>query len=324
VTANIVGAEVVVDGAVVGTTTAEADAFEVAPTAKQLEVRRDGYQPFSESLALRPGGAADVNAVLSRLAAAPVRSSAAKTEPPSLERRSPKAPDGFVFVPPGSFVMGSPDREEGRQEDEWRHLTEITRGFLIQSTEVTQRQYRDIMQTNPAGFGGCGDDCPVENVSWSDAVAYANALSLQEGFPACYLDGRLIGLACPGYRLPTEAEWEYAARAGASGASYTGLDAAAWYVGNANDQPSRVAQKQPNAGGIYDMLGNVWEWTGDWYTSIPNNSSDPTGAVAGNGKVARGGSWRSDPLRVRLAIRDIYTPDSKNTALGFRLVRTMP
>ena len=328
VTANVMGASILVDGQAAGSTTGEEDAFEVSYRAKRLEVLRDGYRPFSQSLALLPGGQARVSVTLERTAAPPApkptATPAAKSIQDSGANQAPRAPEGFVFVPPGSFVMGSPDREEGRQDDEQLHRATITRGFFIQKTEVTQEQYRDIMQASPAGFGQCGGDCPVENVSWHDAIAYANALSRKEGLAECYRDGVLSALACPGYRLPTEAEWEHAARAGAQGASYASLDASAWNAGNANGQPSRVAQKQPNAAGIYDMLGNVWEWTGDWYTSIPGTPTDPTGAASGSERVARGGSWRSDPLRVRLAIRDIYTPVSKNTALGFRVVRTFP
>ncbi len=319
VTANILGAEIVVDGAVVGTTTSEADAFEVAPTATRLEVRRSGYSPFAQRLTLRPGGSAEVSVNLSRVQ---VAASAPAAGPSSGAARG--CPAGYVRIAPGTFTMGSPPGEEGREDDESQHSVTITRAYCMKATEVTQGEWQAVMGSNPSKFTNCGANCPVEQVSWEDAVGYANALSRREGLPECYAGSTFTGLGCRGYRLPTEAEWEYAARAGTTGSRYGNLDSVAWFDENSGAATHPVGQKLPNAWGLYDMLGNVWEWTGDWSDTYPGTVTDPLGAGTGSDRVVRGGSWFIDARYARAANRYNFTPDIRSSVLGFRLSRTAP
>jgi formylglycine-generating enzyme required for sulfatase activity len=195
----------------------------------------------------------------------------------------------------------------------------------MMALEVTQGEWQAAMGNNPSEFKNCGANCPVEQVSWDDAVGYANALSRREELPECYSGSTFSGISCKGYRLPTEAEWEYAARAGTRGATYgRDIDSVAWYDQNARGSTHVVLQKQPNAWGLYDMLGNVWEWTGDWYDVYPGRVIDPTGPVSGSGRVIRGGSWADFARYARASDRVAVPEGSRNSALGFRLVRTMP
>ena len=317
VTANILGAEIVVDGAVVETTTGEADAIEVAPNAKRLEVRRSGYTPLSWRLSLRPGVKAEVIANLSRVQVSPAAPAAGESS-----GATGGCPAGYVRIAPGTFTMGSPMGEEGHDDDETQHRVTITRGYCMKATEVTQGEWQAVMGSNPSKFTNCGANCPVEQVSWDDAVGYANALSRREGLPECYSGSTFAGLGCTGYRLPTEAEWEYAARAGTTGARYGNLDSVAWYDQNARGTPHPVRQKQPNAWGLYDMLGNVWEWTGDWNDAYPATVTDPTGPARGPSRVFRGGSWYNFARCARAAFRYYDSPGNRGNNLGFRLVRT--
>ena len=264
---------------------------------------------------------------------------------------------GFVRIAPGTFMMGSPESEEGRFDNEWQHSVTITRAYCMKATEVTQGEWQAVMGSNPSNFTNCGANCPVEQVSWDDAVGYANALSRREGLPECYSDSTFSGLSCKGYRLPTEAEWEYAVRAGTTGATYAGnitllgdrtgpeLGPIAWYGGNsgvsyegAYDCSAReekeltsefcgthpVGQKRPNARGLYDMLGNVWEWTGDWDDTYPGTVTDPTGPTTGSSRVIRGGSWYDYARNARAADRYYSAPGFRIDYLGFRLSRTAP
>ena len=252
----------------------------------------------------------------------------------------------FVRIEPGTFTMGSPEGEVGRFRNETQHTVTLTRAFLLQTTEVTQGQYESLMGANPSSFSGCGADCPVETVSWHDAVAYANALSVSEGLPACYDDGcnsvcagEIVGGAtvydCIGYRLPTEAEWEYAARAGTTTETYAGdltdstcgdttLRSIAWFCGNSEDQTNPVAGKAPNAWGLYDMHGNVWEWTSDWYDDYPGAVTDPVGRSNGMYRVLRGGSWLDSAGYERAAYRNPGSPFVRQNGFGFRVARSLP
>ena len=161
-------------------------------------------------------------------------------------------------------------------------------------------------------------------MSWDEAIGYANAMSRRDGLPECYAGSSFSGLGCTGYRLPTESESEYAARAGTTGALYGNLDSVAWYDQNAGATTHLVRQKQPNAWGLYDMIGNVWEWTGDWYGTYPGTVTDPTGSAMGSYRVGRGGAWFDYASDTRAANRFYVTLGFRDSILGFRLVKTVP
>ncbi len=230
----------------------------------------------------------------------------------------------FVRIKPGRFEMGSPVSEKDRDSDETQHTVTVTRAFWLGKTEVTQGEWRRAMGSNPSSFKRCGDNCPVENVSWHDAVMYCNARSRQEGIEPCYDGDRFKGLGCTGYRLPTEAEWEYAARAGTTGARYGDLDAIGWYDANSGNTTHPVGQKRANAWGLSDMLGNVWEWTSDSYGAYGGAATDPLGPASGAFRVYRGGDWYLDASYLRAARRSNLTPGRRGSYLGFRLSRSVP
>ena len=217
----------------------------------------------------------------------------------------------FVKVSAGSFVMGSPQDEEGHGSDERQHEVRISQGFWIGKYEVTQGEWEAVMGTNPSQFTECGPQCPVEEVAWYDVQEFIGRLNERESGSG-YV-----------YRLPTEAEWEYAARAGTTGVRYGELDEVAWYSGNSDRKTHPVGEKRANAWGLHDMLGNVYEWTADWYGEYPSGAvTDPQGPDAGSYRVLRGGGWFSFARSVRSANRFHYSPGSRSNRVGFRLVRT--
>ena len=212
----------------------------------------------------------------------------------------------MVYIPPGEFMMGSPDNYPDERPV---HKVRITRGFWIGKTEVTQGQWRSVMGSNPSGFQE-GDDYPVERVSWNDTQAFIQNLS------------RLTGRS---FRLPTEADWEYACRAGTTGEFYGNLDDIAWYYNNSDASSHPVGRKTPNAFGLYDMLGNVWEFVQDWYDEDYYGRSpvdDPPGPSTGIHRIVRSGSWANGPHSNRSARRKFYLPTVAYTFIGFRLVMT--
>jgi formylglycine-generating enzyme required for sulfatase activity len=225
----------------------------------------------------------------------------------------------FVHIAPGTFSMGSPEDEPGRSADEIMHEVTLTKGFYMMKTPVTQEQWKSVMGNNPSSFPDGGDNCPVENVSWNECREFIRMLNAEK-------DGI--------YRLPTEAEWEYACRAGSStslcNGEISGLQSAhdpilsevGWYCGNSGRKSRPVAQKSPNAWGLYDMHGNVSEWCQDWYGEYGSDSqTDPCGPTAASGKVVRGGSWLSNAKNCRSASRFDWLPDSGIEFIGFRLVK---
>ena len=235
----------------------------------------------------------------------------------------------FILVEGGSFMMGSND---GDSDEKPIHEVTVS-SFWISKYQVTQREWQEVMGSNPSDFKG--DNLPVEKVSWYDAIEYCNKRSIKEGLTPCYSgsgDNIICNWNANGYRLPTEAEWEYAARGGnkSRGYEYSGsntLGDVAWYVGNSGSKTHPVGQKSPNELGIYDMSGNVWEWCWDWYDSSYYSKSpkrDPRGAASGGNKVLRGGSWRNFyDYFCRVAGRDYFTPTVRRNIVGFRVSRAI-
>jgi formylglycine-generating enzyme required for sulfatase activity len=242
----------------------------------------------------------------------------------------------LVLIRKGSFQMGSPTTEPGRYSNEVQHPVTLTTDIWMAESEVTQRQYRNLTGSSPSYFKG--DDLPVEQVSWYDAVAYCNALSVRENLTPCYqINGTTVdwadGVKCTGYRLPTEAEWEYAANpASGSRTVYAGsdtVDGVAWYSNNSGSTTHAVKTKTANGRGLYDLSGNVWEWVWDWYQGNYEalQSSDPIGPKvqpSPESRVIRGGSWGYTASNARVARRIFNTPAFRNFDLGYRLVRSTP
>jgi formylglycine-generating enzyme required for sulfatase activity len=282
--------------------------------------------------------------------------------PPTMQTYTNDFGMKFNLIPAGNFIMGSPDgsggkpEEPGRFSDEIQHEVTISRPFYLQHTEVTQQQWRIVVRAaeaadylavgaldeNPSPFPTCGAQCPVENVTWSEIHDWIAAINQLEDRTGC----NEIPNNC--YRLPSEAEWEYAARANSTTAFANGpitetgegfdpnLHAMGWYAFNnsgfdANQffkgypsGPKPVARKQPNAWGLYDMHGNVWEWCQDWYGLYDNVPvTDPQGADSGDDRVVRGGGWYGDAFNCRSAYRYFYSPGLRSLDIGFRLARSV-
>jgi sulfatase modifying factor 1 len=283
-----------------------------------------------------------------------------KTYALSVDRQDAEVGQWVTITPgtdpfPASFMMGSPVGEVGRLDaDETPHAVMLTHPFEILSTEVTQAEFVDRMGYNPSDFDTCSN-CPVQLVSWHEAAAYCNALSgttyghcydcIPDSDPTKVICAPSTSYAspyeCPGYRLPTEAEWEYAARAGDPRATYNGdlvatdcssndvLNLIAWYCGNSGATTHSVATKKQNAWGLYDMLGNVNEWCNDRYGPYQTDPSplldpwDPPPPVFSN-RVFRGGSWGGNASSARAANRDFFQPEIRYNLVGFRPVRSLP
>ena len=283
----------------------------------------------------------------------------------------PETTQGYVYVPAGSFTMGSPEGELGRRANEVQHEVTLSRHLEMKQTEVDQEEFEQLMGFNPSHFPVFWDspEYPVENLSFYDALAYTNKFSIQEGVAPCFTFTDILctdeaagddvdyckgngGIAeatiavagdtvydCEGFRLPTEAEWEFAARAGTTTATYAGdlanvsclpvdqtLDPISWYCGNADRTTRPVGKKNPNTWQLYDMLGNVKEWTWDMFDhELSGPATDPTGAADGRYRVVRGGAARFHGAAYnRTAFRSGHTPGQKMMTLGFRPVRTLP
>lgn len=252
--------------------------------------------------------------------------------------------NGWCLIPAGTFNRGSPDDEPDRYDNEGPvHSVTISRPFYMKQTLVTQAEWRLLSTVNPSYFAWC-DDCPVERVSWFEAIEYANRLSFLEGFEPCYTTEEisstneresmeyrvhLNGVDCQGFRLPTEAEWEYAARAGTTEARYGELEQIAWYKDNSEGTTHPVGQKTPNAWGLHDVLGNVMEWATDHYgsygTECEFGCTDPCGPTQySHSRSVRGSYWDHDAKDLRFARRSSGDEWSSYSSIGFRLVRTVP
>jgi formylglycine-generating enzyme required for sulfatase activity len=236
------------------------------------------------------------------------------------------APTNLVFIPPGTFRMGSPTNEVDRWDNEGpQTAVTISLGFWMGKYEVTQEEYLAVMGSNPSWFqppnAMADTNRPVETVSWNDATSYCATLTQRE---------RAVGRIGTNsvYRLPTEAEWEYACRAGTSTRfSYgddlgdTNLSNYAWYDANSGRTTHPVGQKLPNPSGLYDMHGNVWEWCQDWYGDYAGGSAiDPQGAAPGSYRAARGGAWDGRGRYCRSACRYSVSPVRRSSYIGFRVV----
>ena len=275
----------------------------------------------------------------------------ADTTPPT----SSPVPGKWTVLEAGSYLMGSPDDEPCRLPHERQHKVTLTHKLMISTTEVTQGAYLKVMGHNPSHFSKCGVHCPVENVSWSAAAVYCNSISKLAGLERCYrcdtkngqylnpygckikppYEGAKSIHECPGYRLPTEAEWEYAYRAKAGSALHNGAikqchkderaNAIGYYGNNSNKQTHAVALRGKNAWGLYDMGGNVWEWVNDWYQPDLGAASmvNPTGPKTGTSRVFRGGSYTTDAGGIRAASRSHIPPKYSFSFIGFRCVRTI-
>jgi formylglycine-generating enzyme required for sulfatase activity len=247
----------------------------------------------------------------------------------------------LTLIPAGTFQMGSPDGD-GAPHEHPRHRVRISRPFYLGVHEVTQRHYQAVMGHNPSGFSSSGggrrrvagqstDNHPVENVSWLDAVAFCNKLSEKEGREPFYvIEGetvRVLDWTGPGYRLPTEAEWEYACRANTTtrysfGDNEASLGEHGWYGGNSGSRTHPVGRKHPNAFGLFDMHGNVWEWCWDGYDEGYYNQSpldDPQGPSGASGRVLRGAAFGGGPRICRSACRFWNPPENRDNNWGFRL-----
>jgi formylglycine-generating enzyme required for sulfatase activity len=259
----------------------------------------------------------------------------------------------MVSIPAGTFTMGSPTGEPDRNPNEMQHSVTLTKGFYMGKYQVTQEQYQAVMGSNPSYFteavdgeNGTPGKLPVEQVSWYDAIVFCNKLSVMEGLSPVYgIDGKTdpaqwgaipersnkkwnaveMVSGADGYRLPAEAQWEYACRAGTATAYNSGAaisDDTGWYDANSGEKTHQAGLKPANAWGLYDMHGNVFEWCWDWNDDYSSEAqTDPTGAVFGAYRGIRGGSWDHPAWFVRSANRIFSAPSIRSSDTGFRLVR---
>lgn len=270
--------------------------------------------------------------------------------------RAAFTPATWVEVAPGTFSMGTPPEEPCRETGDYKetlHRVTLTNAFVMSTTETTQGQFEDELGYNPSTFPECGPNCPVDQVSWHEAAAYCNALSKREKLSACYTCSGsgptvLCGVAsifagpgyydCLGYRLPTEAEWEGACRAGTQTSLYNGTvsnctswdsiaNEAGWFQANAGLRMHRAGEKKGNDWGLYDLAGSVWEWVHDKLQDDLGSApvTDPTGPQTGFSQMLRGGSIEVAAQFMRCGSRyNNQPPEQRLRYAGFRCVRTKP
>ena len=251
--------------------------------------------------------------------------------PPVLIPTPPLGLPKELKIPAGSFLMGSPDSDQQTNSDEKPQHEVAVATFFMGRFLVTRRLYRDILGDSPAEWRSQDSELsPVNWVSWFDTLRFCNALSERQGLQTCYrIAGNQVSWErhCNGYRLPTEAEWEYAVRAGEKAAWFLGddpdeLERFAWFAENAGGQVHPVGQKDP-INGLYDLLGNVAEWCWDWHGGYtPGVTRNPSGPVNGVRRIVRGGDFESSPWELRSAARNKLKPATRHVRIGFRYVRT--
>ena len=301
---NVLLGEVFVDGSAVGRSSSQ---LKVPLCSKELLVKVND-RSFREKLVLREHQVSEI--VVDAGGPGPV-----------LQGNGYKA----LLIPAGSFTMGctSEQGSDCYNSEKPSHMVEISKAFYLMESEVTQELYEKVMGSNPSKF--TGSKRPVEKVSWYDAVTFANKLSALEGRQKCYqISGSNVSWTknCTGWRLPTDAEWEYAARGGQN-YKYAGSNTegdVAWYTDNSGSSTHDVCGKQKNGYGLCDMSGNVYEWVWDWKGSYSSGTQvDPQGPTSGSYRVLRGGSWGSSPKYLRVSYRYYNSPDYRSNLLGFRL-----
>ena len=302
VKSNVGGARVYINLADRGVETVSAT---LNPGEYSITLKKDGYSDAFETVRVEAGSAKTISIVMEKTAPPPV----AETRAGDVSR-DPTTEMEMVFVKGGCFQMGD-TFGDGFDNEKPVHEACVD-GFYIGKYEVTQGQWQSVMGNNPSYYKNCGDTCPVEQVSWNDVQDFIGRLNQRTG---------------QRYRLPTEAEWEYAARSGGKREKYAGgdsVDSVAWYGGNSGISTHPAGQKQPNGLGIYDMSGNVWEWCQDWYgTYSPGSLRNPAGPSSGSIRINRGGGWGSYPRGERAANRFSDYPEGRSYDLGFRLIRTV-
>jgi formylglycine-generating enzyme required for sulfatase activity len=271
-----------------------------------------------------------VSGILQAIARGPQSASPYMNIMPAWPLWQGEAIKNFVPVEGGSFTMGSPANEPGRKSDEGPQHQVTVKSFDMGKYEVSQREWRELMGNNRSTFRG--DNLPVENVNWYEAIEYCNRRSVREGLTPAY-HGSGDSITCDWnanrYRLPTEAEWEYASKGGSSALRaymYAGsgdLDAVAWYSGNSGRTTHPVGTKAPNELGIYDLSGNVAEWCWDWYGEYHSGAqTNPAGPASGADRVVRGGIYEYGWQGARSSSRSYIAPDYRDANIGFRLVRS--
>jgi formylglycine-generating enzyme required for sulfatase activity len=278
----------------------------LSPGQYHLEISKSGYETYKKWITIKAGDKLDLNIDLKPLSRAK-------------QSFTNKWGMTFVRIPSGSFMMGSPKNEPGRFDWEEQHKVTLTQDYFMQTTEVTQGQWKAIMGSNPSGFKECGDNCPVVFVSWNDVQTFLKKLNRMDSGQT--------------YRLPTEAEWEYAARAGTTtpfafgnclstnDANYDGnYPLTGCSKGQFRKKTIAVGSLRKNAWDLYDMHGNVYEWCQDWFATYPTVSvTNPTGPATGLDRVIRGGSWGDNARYCRSALRGRLDPGDADGVLGFRL-----
>jgi len=337
-------AEVLVDGEKVAVTWpggGKPAVVTVTPGKHKITVKKDGIETSGDEVTVQAEGKGKFTVRF----AAPTERSHEVPKVDGLESIKNSIGMTLRLLPSGEFVMGSPDDAiEAEKDDKPSHRVRITKPFYLEVCEVTQAEYEAVMGNNPSHFSAHGDGkdqvagestdhFPVENVSWLDAIQFCNKLSEKEGKKPFYeIDGKDVrdpDWNGQGYRLPTEAEWEYACRANAStstrfsfGDNAGELGAYGWFDLNSEQRTHPVSQKRPNGFGLYDMHGNVKEWCWDWWSEgyyYRSPADDPTGPERTSGRVGRGGSWQFEPRDCLSANKDWHLPAHRSDDWGFRL-----